>query len=82
MAGPFGVGNAGSKFAPLPSAQVPIVDEKRCPTPAFYQFIFAHSRLRNLGPLVAAVNDAAAEAAGVPVGGVYQASGNLKIRLT
>jgi hypothetical protein len=71
-----------AKFAPLPSASVPIVTEDRTPTPSFYQFILAHSQLSNLGPLVAAPNDATAAAAGIPVGGVYQSSGALKIRLT
>lgn len=70
-----------SKFAPLPQAHVPIADSKGCPTPAFYQWLRALSQSQNIGPLPAATNDAAAETAGVPVGGFYQASGAVKIRL-
>lgn len=73
---------SNSKFAPLPSASVPIVDSKGCPTPAFYQWALAVAGSQNVGPLVAAVNDAAAATAGVPIGGLYQASGAVKIRLS
>lgn len=35
-----------------------------------------------VGPLVQATNDAAAKTAGVPVGGLYQNSGAVRVRLT
>jgi hypothetical protein len=37
---------------------------------------------KDSGALVAAANDAAAASAGVPIGGIYQASGVLHVRLT
>jgi hypothetical protein len=36
----------------------------------------------NIGPLISAANDAAAAKAGVPVNGLYEASGTVRIRLT
>lgn len=61
---------------PLPQQPWPYVDPKTgFPTQAFLQFFQAMvSNLRNgtAGPLTEATDDAAAAAAGVPVGGLYQ----------
>jgi hypothetical protein len=38
--------------------------------------------LGNIGPLTSAANDAGAAAAGVAIGGLYQNSGAVRIRLT
>lgn len=69
-----------SKRAPLPQASIPWVDGQGRPTQAFYQFVTAIAA-NNIGPLVSAANDAAADKAGVPVNGLYQASGTVRIRL-
>ncbi len=48
---------------------------------AFIQFMTALAAA-NIGPLTSATTDTAAATAGVPVGGLYQNSGAVRIRLT
>jgi hypothetical protein len=69
------------KLAPLPPVSVPWVDAQGRPTLAFTQFMTAFAA-NNIGPLPSAANDAAAAKAGVPVNGLYQASGVVRIRIT
>jgi hypothetical protein len=71
-----------SKFAPLPSSSVNWVDKDGKPTPAFIQYMKAHSESKNVGPLTEAATDADAAKAGVPVGGLYHSSGGVRIRLS
>lgn len=68
-----------SKLAVLPPSSIPWVDKDGRPTPAFIQFMTAIAS-NNIGPLISAANDAAAAAANVPIGGLYEASGTVRIR--
>lgn len=66
------------RAANLPSPSLPWMDKDGRPTTAFRNFMIPFAAL-NVGPFVQAASDAAAAAAGVPIGGVYQhpASGAL-----
>ena len=72
---------ATSKLAPLPQASIPWVDQMGRPNQAFYQFMKALAA-GNIGPLLAAANDAEAAKAGVPINGLYESSGSVRIRLS
>jgi hypothetical protein len=75
---------ATARLAVLPPAALPWIDVKGVygyPTQAFAQFMTAFS-VGNIGPLVSATDDAAAAKAGVPVNGIYQSNGTVKVRLT
>jgi len=64
---------------PLPSPQAPLANDKGLIQPDWFEYL----KERHLpGPLVDAVNDAAAAAAGVPVGAFYANAGAVRIRLT
>lgn len=67
------------KFAPLPPINVPWVDGQGRPMDSFRNYMVALAA-GNLGPLASAANDAEAKAAGVPVNGLYEASGVVRIR--
>lgn len=69
------------KLAVLPSPSIPWVNQQGQPTQALIQFMTALAA-GNIGPLVSAANDAAAAKAGVPVNGLYQSSGAVRIRLS
>ena len=69
-----------SKRGVLPQASYPWVDSQGVPTEAFRNFMLA-VRDNNIGPLPAAVDDAAAAKASVPVNGLYQNGGSVRIRL-
>jgi hypothetical protein len=69
------------KLSVLPSSALPWVDGQGRPTTQMIQFMTAIAA-SNIGPLTSAANDAAAAKAGVPVNGLYQSSGAVKIRLT
>ena len=71
---------AQNKLANLPPISNQWVDSRGVPTLAFAQFMSALAA-NTLGPLPSAANDAAAAAAGVPINGLYQASGVVRIRL-
>ncbi len=70
-----------AKLAVLPTPSLPWIDKEGRPTLALIQFMTAIAA-GNIGPLVSAANDAAAAAAKVPVNGLYQSSGAVRIRLT
>jgi hypothetical protein len=70
-----------AKRAVLPQISIPWVDKEGRPTPAFWQFMSAFAA-GNIGPLVSAANDTAAASAGVPINGLYQNAGAVRIRLT
>ena len=70
-----------AKLGPLPPTSQPIVDARGVPTLAFGQFLAALAA-NNLGPLTSAANDAAAAKAGVPINGLYQNAGAVRVRLT
>jgi len=70
-----------SRFAPLPSPSLPWVDKDGRPYRPLVSFLRAFS-VGNIGPLVSAANDVEAAKAGVPINGIYQANGSVKIRLS
>ena len=70
-----------AKLAVLPQATTAWVDAQGRPTLAFLQFMLALAA-NNIGPLPSAANDAAAAKAGVPVNGLYHASGVVHIRIS
>jgi hypothetical protein len=70
-----------ARLAVLPQPSLPWVDSKGRPTQSLISFMTALAAA-NIGPLVSATNDAAAKTAGVPVNGLYEASGVVRIRLT
>lgn len=71
---------AGSK--PLTPAGIPVVRESGIPTIEFGAWLdYVNRFIAAPGPLVAAANDAAAAAAGVPVGGLYRIANAVQIRL-
>lgn len=72
---------AAPKLAVLPSSALPWVDQQGRPTLPLIQFMTALAS-SNIGPLTSAANDAAAAKAGVPVNGLYETGGAVKIRLT
>jgi hypothetical protein len=72
---------ASAKLATLPSSALPWVDQQGRPTLPLIQFMTAIAA-NNIGPLTSAANDAAAAKAGVPVNGLYESAGAVKIRLT
>lgn len=72
---------APPKLSVLPSSALPWVDQTGRPTTSFIQAMTALFA-NNIGPLTSAANDAAAAKAGVPVNGLYESSGAVKIRLT
>lgn len=69
------------RLATLPSPAVAWIDQQGRPTLPLIQFMTALAA-GNIGPLIAAANDAAAAKAGVPVNGLYESSGAVKIRLS
>ena len=70
-----------AKLAPLPQSSFPWVDQQGRPMQGFYQFMTALA-VNNIGPLASAANDAAAAKAGVPINGLYESSGTVRIRLS
>jgi hypothetical protein len=70
-----------SRLAPLPQVSIPWVDQEGRPTQSFYRFMAAIAA-NNVGPFASAANDTAAAKAGVPVNGLYESAGAVKIRLT
>lgn len=68
-----------AKLAPLPQASLSWVDAQGKPTQAFYLFMAAQAA-NNVGPFVSAANDAAAQKAGVPLNGLYENGGGVRIR--
>jgi hypothetical protein len=70
-----------AKLAVLPQASMPWVDKEGRPTQAFWQFMSAIAA-NNIGPFASAANDTAAASAGVPINGLYQNAGAVRIRLT
>lgn len=68
------------KLAPLLPTSQPIVDGRGVATIPFAQFLSALAA-NNIGPLTSAANDTAAAKAGVPVNGLYEASGVVRVRL-
>ena len=70
-----------AKLAPLPQVTTPWVDAQGRPTIAFMQFMQAQAA-NTIGPLTAAADDASAAKAGVPVNGLYQASGVVRVRVS
>lgn len=70
-----------TKLANLPPISNQWVDKNGVPTQAFAQFMSALAA-NTLGPFPSAVNDAAAAKIGVPVNGLYQASGVVRIRIS
>ena len=71
---------ATPKLFVLPSSALPIVNQTGSPTNSFIQFLTALAA-GNIGPLTSAANDAAAAKAGVPVNGLYESAGAVRIRL-
>jgi hypothetical protein len=69
-----------TKLANLPPISNSWIDSQGRPTQAFAQFMSALAA-NTLGPLPSAANDAAAAKVGVPVNGLYQASGVVRIRI-
>ena len=69
-----------NRTANLPPASNPWVDGKGVPTIPFAQFLSAIDS-NVLAPLVSAANDTAAAKAGVPINGLYQNAGAVRIRL-
>jgi hypothetical protein len=72
---------ASPKLSVLPPSSTPWVYPTGQPTPAMIQFMTALAA-SNIGPLISAANDAAANKAGVPINGLYQSAGAVRIRLT
>lgn len=73
---------------PLPDPALPWSDPATGrPTPPFAEYMQGVARVvvllnaGTVGPLVDAANDAAAAAAGVPVGGLYRTTNAVQIRL-
>lgn len=72
---------------PQPIVTLPLVDSDRTPANYWQDYLIAVDRLLRglgagtIGPLVNAASDAAAQAAGVKIGGLYQSGGTVKIRL-
>ena len=74
-------------LVPLPAANLPLVVQKTGMAEVAWRNYFVSLdnllRMAQFGPLVAAANDAAAAAAGVPVNGFYQdTTGYVRVRLT
>jgi hypothetical protein len=75
-----------ANLSPLPPLSAAWVDKNGVPTLIWRQYLISSDAVlrgaagATFGPLAAAANDAAAAAAGVPVGGLYQTSGTVKIR--
>lgn len=64
---------------PLPDRTIPIVtDPSGCMAAPWFDYF----KTRELVPLVAAANDAAAAVAGVPINGFYRIGNVVQIRLT
>jgi hypothetical protein len=78
---------ASSKIPALPSPVLAWVDKDGKPSVAFLQFISQFTAAMTgvasaqFGSLPSAANDAAAAKAGVVIGGLYQNSGAVRIRL-
>jgi hypothetical protein len=73
-----------SNLVKLPGLDVPLVDKRDAPTPIWRNYLVALDqvvRTGNFGPLVNAVSDVAAAAAGVPVGGLYRNGNAVQVRL-
>lgn len=68
-----------AKTSLLPSPSVPWVDGDGRPTQAFIQFMTRFAK-GDVGPLPSAANDAAANAAGIGVGYLYENNGAVRIR--
>lgn len=74
-------------ITPLPPLNARWVNEDGTPSLIWRQYLISVDRLlqalagASIGPLTSAANDTAAASAGVPVGGLYQTSGTVKIRL-
>jgi hypothetical protein len=75
-----------ANLSPLPPLSAAWVDKNGVPTLIWRQYLISSDAVlrgiagATIGPLTAAASDAAAAAAGVPVGGLYQTSGTVKIR--
>ena len=74
-------------LVPLPPLTAAWVDSSGSPTQVWRNYLLSVDKLlqglagAKVGPLTSAANDASAAAAGVPVGGLYQTSGTVKVRL-
>lgn len=69
-----------NRKANLPPVSAPWADGRGVPSIPFGQWAAAIAA-NIIGPLPAAANDAAAANAGVPINGLYQASGVVRIRI-
>lgn len=58
------------------------IDSQGRPTEYFRNFMVQQIAALKFGPLVSAASDGAAATAGVPVGGLYQNSGVVHVRLS
>lgn len=72
-----------AKIANLPSPTLPWIDPKTGRPEEGFRIFMTLFAARNFvfGPFVSAANDTAAANAGVAVGGVYENSGALRVRL-
>jgi hypothetical protein len=71
---------AGSK--PLTPAGIPVVQMNGIPTVEFGAWLdYVNRFIVAPGPFVSAANDAAAAAAGVPIGGMYRTGNAVQVRL-
>jgi hypothetical protein len=74
-------------LTPLPPVTARWVNEDGSPSQVWRQYLNSVDALlralagASIGPLTSAASDAAAATAGVPIGGLYQASGTVRIRL-
>jgi hypothetical protein len=74
-------------LTPLPPLTAKWINDDGSPSLVWRQYLVSVDKLlrtlagASLGTLTSAANDAAAGAAGVPIGGLYQTSGTVKIRL-
>ena len=76
-----------ANLVPLPPLTAAWVDSNGSPTQVWRNYLLSVDKLlqglagAKVGPIPSAANDAAAAAAGVPIGGLYQTSGTVKVRL-
>ena len=74
-------------LTPMPLLTARWVEADGTPSQIWRNYLVSVDRLlrglagASIGPLTNAANDAAAAAANVPIGGLYQASGTVRIRL-
>ena len=71
-------------LVPLPPLTAAWVDSNGSPTQVWRNYLLSVDKLLQTlagANIISATNDAAAAAAGVPIGGLYLASGKFKVRL-